>query len=258
MRLCVDYRALKKKTVPDRHPIPRIKESLMGRLRGNSWFCVFDHDQGKAYHQGFIGKQSQPLPALSALANFQRFMENGLRELRDEMCIPQLDDIIVFSESFSDHIEHLRKVLQCLKSHEVKLKAATCTLFKREVPFLGRLVSKDGYQMDPKVTSAVTTMKYVRPKTVGEVRRLMGSLGVYRRHINDFARISKSIQDLLSDRKEKVLLQPNRHKNSAVDRYRLQHQQSGNPAISLLGSKILLNRITSPPVLAYPDYNSPY
>lgn len=109
------------------------------------------------------------------------------------MFIPWLDDIIVFSESFSGHIEHLSKVLQRLKNSEVKLKAATCKLFKLEESFLGRLVSKDGYQMDPKVTSAVTAMKYVRPKTVEEVRRLMGSLGVYRRHIKDFARISKSI-----------------------------------------------------------------
>ena len=85
MRLCVDYRELNKKTVPDRHPIPRIKEAL-GRLGENSWSSVFD--QGKAYHQGFIGKQSQPLPALNALASFQPFIENGLRELRDEMCIP--------------------------------------------------------------------------------------------------------------------------------------------------------------------------
>lgn len=141
MRLCVDYRELNKKTVPDRHPIPRIKEAL-GRLGGNLWFSVFD--QGKAYHKGFISKQSQPLPALNAPSNFQRFMENGLRELREEMCVPYLDDI-VFSESFSEHIEQLRKVLQRLKSREVKLKAATCKLFKREESFLERLISKDGY-----------------------------------------------------------------------------------------------------------------
>ena len=63
MKLCVDYTELNKKTVPDRHPIPRIKEALV-LLGGNSWLSVFD--QGKAYHQGFIGKQSQPLPALNA------------------------------------------------------------------------------------------------------------------------------------------------------------------------------------------------
>ena len=60
MRLCVDYRALNKKTVQDRHPIPRIQETL-DNLGGNSWFSTLD--QGKAYHQGFVSPESQPLTA---------------------------------------------------------------------------------------------------------------------------------------------------------------------------------------------------
>ena len=59
MRLCIDYRELNK-TVPDRHPTPRIQEAL-DSLGGKSWFSVLD--QGKAYHQGFVGKKSQPLTA---------------------------------------------------------------------------------------------------------------------------------------------------------------------------------------------------
>ena len=55
MRLCIDYRELNKKTVPDRHPIPHIQEAL-DSLGGKSWFSVLD--QGKAYHQGFMGKYS--------------------------------------------------------------------------------------------------------------------------------------------------------------------------------------------------------
>ena len=60
LRLCIGYRELNKRTVPDRHPIPRIQETL-DNLGGNSWFLVLD--QGKAYHQGFISPDSQPLTA---------------------------------------------------------------------------------------------------------------------------------------------------------------------------------------------------
>ena len=60
MRLCIDYRELNKKSVPDRHPIPQIQEAL-DSLSGKSWFSVLD--QGKAYHQRFIGEDSQPLTA---------------------------------------------------------------------------------------------------------------------------------------------------------------------------------------------------
>ena len=60
LRLCVDYRELNRRTVPDRHSIPRIQETL-DSLGGNSWFSVLD--QGKAYHQGFIAPKSRPYTA---------------------------------------------------------------------------------------------------------------------------------------------------------------------------------------------------
>ena len=96
---------------------------------------------------------------MNAPEKFQRFMENCLGEPRDEMCIPYLDDAIVFSETFLEHIEHLRKVLRRLKSYGVKLKRRKCALFKEEVPFLGRVISQDGYRIDPKATNSVTAMK---------------------------------------------------------------------------------------------------
>ena len=274
MRLCVDYRSLNKKTVPDRHPIPRIQETL-DNLGGNQWFSVLD--QGKAYHQGFVDKQSQPLTAFitpwglyewiripfgltNAPANFQRFMENCLGDLRDNVCIPYLDDVIVYSKTFTEHLQHLQQVLQRLKKHGIKLKAKKCELFKKEVSFLGRLITADGYRMDPKATEAVTKLKGVIPKTVEEVRKIMGLLGLYRRSIENFSKIAKPLYDLLNwDKKPETRSMGSKrntgkgYNNQRPSASPIQWTQTHADSLN-----ILIERITSQPILAYPRYNEPF
>ena len=78
-----------------------------------------------------------PFGLMNAPAHFQRFMENCLRQLQDEICIPHLDNVIGFFQSFEKHIKHLQIVLWCLKSHGVELKLKMCKLCKPEVPFPG-------------------------------------------------------------------------------------------------------------------------
>lgn len=96
-------------------------------------------------------------------------MEHCLGELRDEIAIPYLDDIIVFSCSFEEHVEHLPTVLRRLRQQGIKLKPAKCKLFRREVCFFGRIVSEDGYRVDPRGITTVTSIAEEIPKTV-EVR----------------------------------------------------------------------------------------
>ena len=77
-------------------------------------------------------------------------MENCLGDLQDTVCVPYLDDIIIFGTTVEEHIENTRKVLRRLREHGVKWKPRKCKLFKREVTFLGRVVSEEGYKLlDP-------------------------------------------------------------------------------------------------------------
>ena len=95
-------------------------------------------------------------------------------------------------------------MLRRLHEHGVKLKPKKCRLFKREVNYLGQIVSAAGYRLDHSNVEAVRTLKDSKPSTVGEVRKLLGLLGYYRRYIQDFARIAHRLFQLLQAASEGV------------------------------------------------------
>lgn len=152
LRLCVDYRELNRKTVPDRHAIPWIQETLHN-LRGNPWFSVLD--QGEAYHQGFIGKISRQLTSfitpicmngLNSPVSFQRFMEDCwevsqlviLHHRHTKLLLlslpPQEDQKLLKEQHEQFHCLYVRRtcgnlrtVLRSLRKRGVKLKDLDCT-----------------------------------------------------------------------------------------------------------------------------------
>ena len=208
LRLCVDYRQLNKKTIPDRQPIPRL-QNVLDSLGGNVWLSTLD--QGKAYHQGYMHPESRHLTAFvtphglhewvripfglkNAPAAYQRCMESALEGLNHNICEVYLDDVIVFSKTFDEHVENLREVLQALRKKGMKLRVDKCDLFKKEVRYLGKIVSSEGYRPDPKDTSALQTLTEQTPQTVGDVRKLLGLTGYYRRYL----RITQREQSLCS------------------------------------------------------------
>ena len=262
LRLCIDYRELNRRTVTDRHPLPRVQTTLEN-LGGNSWFSLLD--QGKAYHQGFIHPEDQyktafvtpwglyewvrvPFGLKNAPAEFQRFMENCLDGIRDDICIPYLDDVIVFSRTFEEHVEHVRTVIRRLRQHGVKLKAKKCKLFKREVHCLGRVVSEQGYKMDPSNIQAVLSLKERQPRTVGEVRQLLGLLGYYRRYIPDFSRLARPLFNLLQSNEPKA-----KKARQVPSKQHITWSEEHNTALEKL-----LDFLISAPILAYPDYDCPF
>ena len=169
LRMCIDYRKLNDKTIPDAQPIPRIQD-ILDNLYGQEWFSTLD--MSKAYHQGYIDEGSRHLTAFSTpwalyewlripfgLKNappaFQRFMFKCLGGLAHTVCEPYLDDVLCYGHSFIEHLRNLEMVLKQLKLNGVKLRADKCNFLKKEVRYLGRLISKDGYRPDPKDTIAL-------------------------------------------------------------------------------------------------------
>lgn len=260
LRLCVDFRALNNKTFPDRHPLPRVNE-ILDSLGGNNFFSMLD--QGKAYHQGFIAEDSRHLTAFvtpwglyewvrvpfglkNAPGEFQRFMEACLSGLRDEICIPYLDDVIVFSKSFDEHVEHIRRVLQRLRQHGVKLKPRKCRLFRKEVCCLGRIISANGHHPDPSNVDAVKSLKNIQPKTVGDVRKLLGLLGYHRQYIQDFSVLAKPLYELLTSKQSNT-------KGNLPSSTPVIWTQKHSHALDRL-----IDYLVSAPVLAYPDFSRPF
>jgi len=276
LRLCVDYRELNSKTAPDRFPLPRIQETLES-LGGNTWFSMLD--QGKAYHQGFIDPACRhqtafitpwglyewiriPFGLRNAAAEFQRFMEGCLEGLRDDIRIPYLDDVVVYSKTFEEHLHHIRSVLQRLREHGVKLKARKCKLFQHEVKCLGHIVSAEGYQVDPSYTEAVTALKDGTPTTVGAVRKLLGLLGYYRKYIKDFARKAKPLYDLLKDCPTQPARAGTKHRQRDSQQSAKGHTSIHQPICwkteHAQALEELIDHLVHPPILAYPDYSLPF
>ena len=196
----------------------------------------------------------------NASGEFQSFMEHCLDGLRDDtcICVPYIDDIILCSQTFEHHVDHIRKVLRRLREHGVEVKSNKCRLFKREVNYLGQIVSVAGYRLDHSDVEADRTVKDDKPSTVKEVRRLLGLLGYYRRYIQKFARVAHPLFQLLQAASEDVA------KSTYKTKQRFNHGSvpCSRPVVwaeqHQKAVETLLDHFVSPPILGAPDFSKPF
>ena len=122
-------------------------------------------------------------------------MDNVLSGLSRKVCLYYLDDIIVFSKGWREHLERLRIVFLRVREANLRLGPRKCTLAKRSVTFLGHHVSEDGLRQDPRLLESIRKISI--PSTVTQVRSFLGLVGYYRRFIRGFSKIAAPLNRLL-------------------------------------------------------------
>ena len=216
LRMVIDYRQLNKwilmSRAPDRngkirkvisnYPIPTI-ELLLARLEGCKYFSILDLRSG-CHHTRFSEK-SKPLTVFMMHSRkFQwsilpfgisigvqtfSFIINKVIGHCSDFAANYLDDIIVFSKTAEDHLDHLEKVFTALQQAELKIKASKCEFFKSHVYYLGFLIGESG---KVEAINKITT-----PTSIEEVKHFNGMCSYYQKFIPHFSDITKCFNDMM-------------------------------------------------------------
>ncbi|MCY3927570.1 MAG: reverse transcriptase family protein, partial [Acidobacteria bacterium] len=208
-RFCVDYRKVNAITHHDAYPLPRI-DATLDSLAGSTLFTTLDLASGYwqvelessdkektafSTSKGHFEFNVMPFGLTNAPATFQRLMECVLAGISGELCLAYLDDIIVFSATFEEHLHRLATVLQRLQAANLKLKPAKCHFAQSKVEYLGHIISGNGIQVDPKKTTAISD--YPVPANVKQLKQFLGLANYYRKFIQNYASVAEPLHKLL-------------------------------------------------------------
>ena len=209
MRFCIDYRRLNALTIRDSYPLPRMDECI-DSLGDAQFFSTLDCNSGYwqipvdpadrakttfTSHEGLYWFRRMPFGLRNAPATFQRFVDITLAGLTWKSCLVYLDDIIVFSNTKEEHLEHLDAVLGRLYRAGLSLNLKKCHFIQESVSYLGHVVYPGKLAVAAKNTHALRTAK--PPKTQTELRSFLGLCNVYRRFVAGFAKIAYPLNQLL-------------------------------------------------------------
>ncbi|KAL5010990.1 hypothetical protein ScPMuIL_013295, partial [Solemya velum] len=210
LRFCVDYRKLNEVTIKDAYPLPRITEALE-QLGHSSWFTSLDMISG--YWQVGLDPSSADKTAFTTLV--------------------YLDNIVVFSSTFEEHVTHLEEVFARMRRAGLKFKSSKCSMAQRKLLYLGHEISGTGIATDPAKIEAVRN--WPDPVSLKDVQKFLGLASYYGRFVKDFSIIANPLTSLT--------------RKDVKFEWSVACQES---------FKILKERLTSSPILVYPEFSLPF
>jgi hypothetical protein len=207
-RMCVDCRAINNIIVWYRHPIPRL-DDMLDELSGAFIFTKIDLRSG--YHQirmkegdewkttfktkfGLYEWLVMPFGLTNAPSTFMRLMNHVHRTFIGKFVVVYFDDILIYSKSLNEHVEHIRYILTILREQKLYANLEKCTFCTDKVVFLRFVVSEQGVEVDEEKIKAVRD--WMPPQNVSQVRSFLGLAGFYRWFAKDFITVATPINEL--------------------------------------------------------------
>lgn len=208
-RLVIDFRKLNDVTIGDAYPLPNM-DTILDQLGQAKYFTTLDLSSG--FHQIQMHEKDKPKTAFStpqghfefnrmpfglknAPATFQRLMNIVLSGLTGIKSFVYLDDIVVYGSSLQAHNNNLRDVFEKLRQHNLKLQPDKCEFLRKEVAYLGHIITDKGIQPNPEKVKAISEIKI--PKNPKDIKSFLGLVGYYRKFIENFSLVAKPLTNLL-------------------------------------------------------------
>uniref|UniRef100_A0A8P4GJA5 Gypsy retrotransposon integrase-like protein 1 n=1 Tax=Dicentrarchus labrax TaxID=13489 RepID=A0A8P4GJA5_DICLA len=210
LRPCIDYRGLNDITIKNKYPLPLIdpafeplhKAQVFSKLdlrnayhlvrirEGDEWKTAFNTPLG---HFEYL---VMPFGLTNAPAVFQALVNDVLRDMLNRFLFVYLDDILIFSQSQEEHVQHVRQVLQRLLENKLFVKAEKCEFHVTSVSFLGFIIERGQVKADPAKIQAVAD--WPSPTTRKQLQRFLGFANFYRRFIRNYSKVAAPLTKLTS------------------------------------------------------------